>query len=128
MSEIHKTNAILTLFQNINTDKITHFFKYTLLFIDRLLSYFGVNRHIWRSHLPLVLFSENACTIWQLYIRLMCSNFWFCHLIRDFSFWIFLGLQYFCDFTFYYHNCTWSKKNLEQWYRGVFNAMILISK
>ena len=50
---------------------------------------------------------ENACTksgIWQLLsIRLMCLSFWFCHLIRDFPFWIFLGVQYFCDFTFSHH-------------------------
>ena len=26
---------------------------------------------------------------------------WFCHLIRDFPFWIFLWVQYFCDLTFY---------------------------
>ena len=49
---------------------------------------------------------ENACTksgIWQLLsIRLMCLNFWFCHLIGDFPFGIFLGVQYFCDFTFYF--------------------------
>ena len=31
----------------------------------------------------------------------MCFSFWFCHLIREFPFWIFLGVQYFCVFTFY---------------------------
>ena len=41
---------------------------------------------------------ENSCTkseIWQLLsIRLMCLVFWFCHLIRDFPFTIFLGVQF----------------------------------
>ena len=40
--------------------------------------------------------------LWQLLsIRLMCKCFWFWHLIWDFPFWIFLGVHYFCYFTFY---------------------------
>ena len=52
-------------------------------------------------NLPFSIF-ENTCTksgIWQLVsIRLMCFIIWFCHLIRNFPFWIFLGAQYFCNF------------------------------
>ena len=43
---------------------------------------------------------------WQLLsIRLMCLSFWFCDLIRDFPFWIFPWVQYFCDFTFFCEHC-----------------------
>ena len=31
----------------------------------------------------------------------MCMIFWLCHLTRDFLFWIFTRVQYFCDFNFY---------------------------
>ena len=48
---------------------------------------------------------ENAYTKWGMWqlltIRLMSLSFWFCHLIRDFLSKIFLGFQYFCDFTFF---------------------------
>ena len=46
--------------------------------------------------------------VWQLLsMRWICLSFWFCHLIRDFLFGIFLGVQYFCDFIFYSYalNC-----------------------
>ena len=51
-----------------------------------------------------LLFStfENACTkseIWRF--RLMCFIIWICHSNMDFPFWILLGVQYFCYFTFY---------------------------
>ena len=42
--------------------------------------------------------------IWRLLsIRLMCFIIWFCHSIRNFSFWIFREVQYFGGFIFYYH-------------------------
>ena len=61
--------------------------------------------------------SKNACTksgIWQLLsIRLMCLDFWVCLLILDFPFWIFLGVQCFCVFTFCYLEMESSQ--LESW-------------
>ena len=64
-----------------------------------------------------------ACTksgIWQLLsILLMCLSLWFCHLIRDFPFWIFLGVQYFCDFTFHNIYWRWSFNILSAW-RSLF--------
>ena len=38
--------------------------------------------------------------MWQLLsIRLMCFIIWSCHLIWDFTLWIFLGVQFFCRET-----------------------------
>ena len=42
----------------------------------------------------------NTINIQLLSIRLMCLDFWFCLLIFYFPFWIFIGVQYFCVFTF----------------------------
>lgn len=33
-------------------------------------------------------------------VHLVCLRFWFCHLIRDFTIWILLTVQYDCYFTF----------------------------
>ena len=52
------------------------------------------------TYLPFTLW-EHVCKSWQLlFMRLVCFSFWFTHLIRDFSIWIFLGVQYFYNFNF----------------------------
>lgn len=49
----------------------------------------------------------------------MCWSLWFCRLIRNILFWIFLGVWYFWHFTFFYIN-----RPLQQGYR--YNALIKI--
>ena len=49
-----------------------------------------------------------------LSIRLMCLSFWLSHLIREFPFWIFLGVQYFCDYTFFSFNIQ-TKIKFREW-------------
>ena len=62
--------------------------------------------YVWSTDMIYMLYIITIydCTksgIWQLLsIHLMCLSCWFCHLITDFPFWIFLGVQYFCDFYF----------------------------
>ena len=78
---------------------------YTVMTVVPIFDYFTY--YVCFVHPPFSTF-DNACTksgIWQLlYIYLMCFIIWFCHFIRDFAFWIFLGVQYFCDSTFF---CIW---------------------
>lgn len=60
-----------------------------------------------KRHLTKVLciqFSLYIGSFWLfVFIHLMCLSIWLCHLIsmiRDSLFWIFIGVRYFCYFTF----------------------------
>ena len=54
-----------------------------------------------KLHIPIHEYDSCYPFVWCT-----CLSFWFCHLITDFSFWIFLWVRYFCYFTFYCHIST----------------------
>ena len=60
----------------------------------------GLIHHFLHKKMPEPGQEYNSC--------LICLSFWFCHLIRDFLFWLFLRVQYFC----YFFNFAYQFKDL----------------